>query len=111
MGSLITDYLLPSSYLLAYTYCHDIDIHKFLLPLSYLSFLLYLHHTNHAVVQYILRIYSLGLVTPMSINGYPSYFLDLPNIIGKFYKIFPMISIILGVNKLDGNVLILGIRC
>jgi len=95
MGSLITDYLQPSSYLLAYTYCHDIDIHKFLLPVSYLSFLLYLHHTNHAVVQYILRIYSLGLVTSTSINGYPSYFSDLPNMIGKLVTWFFQWSILI----------------
>lgn len=77
MGSLITDYLQPSSYWLAYTYCHDIDIHKFLLPLSYWSFLLYLHHTNHAAVEYILRIYSIDIITSTPINGYLSYFRNL----------------------------------
>lgn len=32
---IITDYLQPASYWLVYTYCHDIDIHKFLLFLNY----------------------------------------------------------------------------
>ena len=106
MGSLITDYLQPSSYLLAYTYCHDIDIHKFLLPLSYLSFLLYLHHTNHAAVEYILRIYSLDIIMSTPINGYLSCFSKSAKYDLKIsWLIFPMISIIIGLSKLDGYVL------
>ena len=106
MGSLITDYLQPSSYWLAYTYCHDIDIHKFLLRLSYWSFLLYLHHTNHAVVEYILRIYSIDIIMSTPINGYLSYFSKSAKYDWKIsWLIFPMISIIIGLSKRDGYVL------
>lgn len=72
-----TDYLQPAFCWLVYTYSHDIDIHIFLLRLSFRSFLLCFHYTDRVVVRYILWIYSLGLITSTCINGYSSYFSDL----------------------------------